>query len=441
MSAEPATIRTLQPSAWGRAIGVLLVAVIVLSVLLQEPVALLFPDATPRWVLFLAIAIPIAGALVLGLSIAYPRVVVDVDGTLRVRGRVVPPSDIVGVRRSVSSGPSAGYLVYTLVARGGRSIRVLVAGAPIRGLDLDQLGVLRDVVATSEIPVAADAADVERAIVGQNLLADGRRAEVDRDRALRELDGLRGVPYRAASTSGARVSEENAVEAPEPDILAEPVGAASDAWSAAVETDDADAARQLATAAAGTRMLRRVALGAFVVTCLVAAGVLITLVVREASGAWVGNASDDPLVTAMVVALGLTLFTGIGWGLSADVDDARARELSRRWLAEASEPQRERGLPAPFHAAWMRAPGGRLAGLGLFVFGMVAMVTVIGGPVALFGDFGAPLVGGVLTVIGLVLSGAGLWGWFARRRAHARRIEWLLEVAGERVHGGDPHSR
>ncbi|HLU64065.1 MAG TPA: hypothetical protein VKY66_06000, partial [Protaetiibacter sp.] len=107
MSADPTSLRTLQPSAWRRAVGLGIVAVLVLSVVLQEPVSALLPEGTPRWLLFLAIALPIAGALVLGLSWAYPRVLLAADGTLRVRGRVVPLGEVVGLRRSVSSGPSA----------------------------------------------------------------------------------------------------------------------------------------------------------------------------------------------------------------------------------------------------------------------------------------------------------------------------------------------
>jgi len=37
----------------------------------------------------------------------------------------------------------------------------------------------------------------------------------------------------------------------------------------------------------------------------------------------------------------------------------------------------------------------------------------------------------------VALGVAALWVWFARRRAYVRRVEWLLEVAGDRVHEGD----
>lgn len=436
MSADPTSLRTLQPSAWRRAVGLGIVAVLVLSVVLQEPVSALLPEGTPRWLLFLAIALPIAGALVLGLSWAYPRVLLAADGTLRVRGRVVPLGEVVGLRRSVSSGPSAGYLVYTFATSDGRTIRVLVAGAPIRGLDLEQLGVLREAVAASGIRSAVNAAEVERAIIGQNLLADGRRAEVDRERALRELDGLRGVAHRENPVPASRAESEAAAV-----VAVDSDAARADDWALQAADDDREAARMVDAASGGTRMLRRLALVAFVLTCLVGVGVLITLVVREASGAWVGDVSSDALVTSFVIVLALALVTGIVWGVAADVDDAQRRRLAQRWLTDASPEQRERGLPSPFHAAWMRVPGGRMTGFALFVVGMVAMLTVVGGPVALFGGFGPPAIGAVVTVVGLVLSALALWGWFARRRAHARRVEWLLEVAGERVHGGEAPTR
>src|SRR5690606_32958418 len=318
VSADPTSLRTLQPFAWRRAVGLGIVAVLVLSVVLQEPVSALLPEGTPRWLLFLAIALPIAGALVLGLSWAYPRVLLAADGTLRVRGRVVPLGEVVGLRRSVSSGPSAGYLVYTFATSDGRTIRVLVAGAPIRGLDLEQLGVLREAVAASGIRSAANAAEVERAIIGQNLLADGRRAEVDRERALRELDGLRGVAHREDPVPASRAESEAAAV-----VAAESDAARADDWALQVADDAREAARMVDAASGGTRMLRRVALVAFVLTCLAGVGVLITLVVREASGAWVGDVSSDALVTTFVIVLALALVTGIVWGVAADVDDAQ----------------------------------------------------------------------------------------------------------------------
>ena len=78
-----------------------------------------------------------------------------------------------------------------------------------------------------------------------------------------------------------------------------------------------------------------------------------------------------------------------------------------------------------------------MAGLALLVLGMVALLAVIGGPVALAGSYAAPAVGIAATIVGVVLGGVALWLWFARRRAYARRVEWLLEVAGPRVREGD----
>ena len=78
-----------------------------------------------------------------------------------------------------------------------------------------------------------------------------------------------------------------------------------------------------------------------------------------------------------------------------------------------------------------------MAGLALLVLGMVALLAAIGGPVALAGSYGPPVLGIVATIVGVVLGVAALWVWFARRRAYARRVEWLLEVAGARMHDGD----
>ncbi len=428
----PATPRVLQPAAWRRAIAPLVIAVLVLSVLLQEPVAALLPAETPRVLVFLAIAVPIVAAVVLGLSAAYPRVLVDADGALRVRGRTVRPSEIVAARRAVSAGGGSAYLVLTLRTDAGRGIRVLVAGAPIRGLDLEQLRVLRDVVAASAIP-AKRVSESERAFLSENVLASGRRVDVDRGLILRELDSLRGAGFAGLGPldDGAEVPERGESA---PGV----VGAASAPGAAAADAaaDDAAAERELATATRGTALARRVAFWVAVAAAAATAALLIVLVVMEAAGTDFGAADEDPLAAAMTIAIGVALVAGLVWAVAADVDDARRRAASRRWLAAASGEQRRAGLPGVFHAAWLRAPGGRMTGLALFVLAMAAFVTVVGGPVALAQGYGPAAVGVIATIVGLGLCGLALWGWIARRRAHTRRVEWLVEVAGERVRGG-----
>lgn len=78
-----------------------------------------------------------------------------------------------------------------------------------------------------------------------------------------------------------------------------------------------------------------------------------------------------------------------------------------------------------------------MAGLALLVLGMAALFAVIGGAVAIVDSNGPVVVGVGAVVVGLVLGVLALWAWFARRRAYARRVEWLLEVAGARVHETD----
>ncbi|MBN9141863.1 MAG: hypothetical protein J0H23_13665 [Micrococcales bacterium] len=422
-SAAPAA-RVLQPAAWRRSIVPILVAVLVLSVVLQEPVAALLPAATPRALVFLAIAVPVVAALVVGLGIAYPRILVEADGALRVRGRTVRPSEIVGVRRSVSAGGGAAYLVLMLRTAAGRRIRVLVAGTPIRGLDGEQLRMLREAVAASGIPFRAESAS-ERAFLSESVLASGRGVEADRNLVLRELDQLRGAPYRAPSGD----------DAPSPDAEVADALVARGRFGAAL-ADDGDAGRALATDARATRLARRIAFWVFVIACVIAAGMLVVLVIMEATGTDFGAADEDPLTAAMSFAILAALVTGVAWAVAADADDSRNRAISLRWLAAASEEQRRRGLPTPFHTAWLRPPGGRMAGLGLLVLGMVALMTVIGGPVALAQGYGPPWVGIVVTIAGAALGALALWLWLRRRRAHSSRVEWLIGVAGEQASGG-----
>lgn len=429
MSAPPTpAARVLQPAAWRRAIAPIVVAVLVLSVVLQEPVAALLPSATPRVIVFAAIAVPVVVALALGLGAAYPKVVMTPDGALRVRGRHIRPSEIVRVRRAVSSGGGAAYLVLTLGTTSGRGVRVLVAGTPIRGLDAEQLGMLREVVVASAIPAARDS-ESERAFLSESVLASGRRVEADRGLVLRELDELRGVAYRPESEQTHPTPTD---EVPDAD------------GARAVMADDRAAAERLAESTGPSRLARRIALWVFVLICAAAAVLLVVLVVMESAGTDFGAADEDPLTAAMSVAMLLALLTGIGWAVAADVDDARIRAVSQGWLAEASDAQRARGLPTPFHAAWLRAPGGRMAGFGLLVLAVVALLTLIGGPVALAQGFGPPAVGVVVTIVGVVLAVLAWWLWSARRRAHARRVEWLIGAAGERATGpdlGDPSTR
>lgn len=425
--------RTLQPAAWRRAVVPIVVAVIVFGVLLQEPLSALFPAGTSRWLVFAVIAVVVVAALVGGLSLAYPRVVRGADGVLRVRGARIAPDEIVSAHRALSGSGAAAYLVYTLRTSAGRGLRILVAGTPILGLGAGELAVLREVIASSRIPVAAAADENLRAFVGQNVLATGRRAEMDRELLLRELDGLRGVTPAAADASapaGATAAAEVAASAPDA-----PAGAPqSDAARAEqFARDDADAVRLLAAPTRVTRLVRRVALAVFALACAGAAVLLVVLVVMEAQGTDFGAADEDPLVFAMLVVILAAIATGILWAVAADVDDARRRATSRRWSAEADPELAARGLPTPFHAAWLRAPGGRMAGLGMFVGGMLALVLVIGGPVLLAQEVAPAAVGILVTVLGAALSAVGIWGWYARRTARARRVAWLVEAAGARV--------
>lgn len=424
MTAVPAVParRVLQPTGWVRAVGSMVVAVIVLSVVLQEPVAALLPPTTPRVLVFVAIALPVIVLIGGGLSVAYPRITVDASGVLRVRGRTVSPAELVSVRRSVSAGRGSAYLVLTFRTAAGRGIRVLVAGAPVRGLGADQLRVLRDAVSASAIPVRGDAAS-ERAFLSESLLATGRRVEVDRELVLRELGQLLGEPHRGPAADGA-----SSVETPE---VAAPSEAVADA-----DADDAAAALTLATQTGTSRLVRRLAFWLTVLACAGAAILLVVLVAMEATGAHLGAADEDPLTAAMSIAIAVALLAGLAWAVAADANDARTRALGLRWLATASDDARGRGLPAPFHAAWFRAPGGRTAGLGLLVLGVVAILAFVGGLVALTQGVAAPAVGTIVTAVGGLLGAGALWLWFARRRAYSLRVEWLLEVAGPRAGGG-----
>ncbi|PZQ87830.1 MAG: hypothetical protein DI534_13720 [Leifsonia xyli] len=441
-SAAPARVLVLQPAAWRRAIAPMIVAVMVLSIVLQDPVAQVLPAGTPRPLVFLAIAVSVMAAVVLGLAAAYPKITVGADGVLRVRGRSVRPGELVRVRRSVSRGGGAAYLVLTFDTDAGRRIRVLVAGAPVRGLNIEQLRLLREAAAASAIPTARDSAQ-ERAFLSESVLASGRRVEVDRGLVLRELDELRGVQFGApaadavdAAGAESGATAEAAPVAPAPQ---------QEGRFGAARGDDVAAEETLAIAARATRRARRVAVWVFVAACVAASTVLVILVIMEITGTDFGAADEDPMTAAMGILILVAVLAGIAWAIAADVDDARHRAVSQRWLAEASPEQRLRGIPTPFHAAWLRAPGGRMAGFGLFVLGMLALMAVVGGPVALAQGFGPPAVGIVVTIAGALAAGAGLWAWLARRRAHARRVEWLIGVAGEQAAAGpalgDPTTR
>lgn|GEM_PF-2111132 len=411
--------RTLQPAAWRRAAGVILSSAIMLGAVLQAPVVLLLPETAPRWLVAIAVGVVCGVVLAVGLGIAYPRIEVEADGALRVRGARIEPQQIVSVRRSLSAEASAAYLVYLLRTESGRRLRVLVAGTPIRGLGSAELAVLREVIEASAIPAADDAQQV-RTFVSENVLASGRRAEMNRGLVLHELGQLAGRHASAQSSSPTELVPPAKVT-PQDDLAPE---FRADDWAA----EDA-----LVSATAGRRRFRKIAFGGFVLACVATSVLLVIMVIREATGVDFGAANEDPEVFAMLIMMLVALGAGILWAIAADIDDAGCRRVSREWLATSPAERVERGLPTPFHTAWLQQPGGRMTSFALLVIGVVALFVLIAGPMLLVSSDAPISVGIAVTAVGVALSVGGIWGWVARRRARAHRVEWLVGAVGPRV--------
>ena len=425
MTAAVSEKRVLQPSAWGRAAFALIFSTILLAVMLHVPVGLLFPEETRPLLPVIAIIVVTLGSIGGGLARAYPRVWVDAQGALHVRGRTIAPQEITGATRAIARG-RANTFTYRLHTASGFRVRILAAHTTLRTLSHPQLAVLREVIEASSIPhSAASLAEV----IAADALASGHYAAVDKQMLLDELDSVLNPSttaegYTAVAADGT-VAE---VKRPTPEQV--------EALLAQIEADDATATADLATRTPFFRIARAIGGWLAGLIAIAIAGLLIVILVIEGGGHDFGSAAEEPLVMAMVLLLAGFAVAYVVWSVLADLHDTQLRRAGRAWLASASEEQLRRGLPAPYARGWKTGPGGRTVTIGVIVLGCIALLAVIAGPITMGDHSNIPLYAswGIL-VAGVVLSVATFIWWTHVRHLTRASTVWLVGAMGQRVTG------
>lgn len=399
----------IQGSPLRRNLVLILVAGVLLGVVLGQPLALVLGGELNPLV-SLGVAVVAVAALWFGLRLAYRPLAYDPEArTVRFGGRTVPLQTVTEAWRSVGVGPQSSNLLYRFRSAEGPTARVLVAGSPYRGLDQAGLAVLADFVRL--LPLRVEDPDAaRRGALASNVIGDGTWVPVTAQTLLEELD-----------------------PAPLPPSVPEPAAAPVFGQDAAAQhADDEAAAEALNALPAGARLTRRIAGVLFWLVVAVASVLLVIGVILEAGGETVGNAGG--IVAAVALALGLT---GITRTIAADLDVRQRRRAGARWLAESSAQQRERGLPAPYAAAWLEpAPGHRSLGVAGYLLGIIGLFFGLGGLVLLFGEFDhpfGPAGPAVILVIGLLVSALAIWIWVRWRRRRRTDAQRLIEALGPRL--------
>lgn len=406
----------IQTPPWRRNLMLVIVAGIVLGFVVSRLFATFAEHPAEHAAWIGGTTVVVLGILVLSLNAAYPPVSYDpVARTVRFGSRTVPIDTVNEAWRTVSAAPQSANVVYRFRSTQGPSARVLVAGRPFRGLDEAGRAALADFVRLA--PIRTDDPNAaHRDALASNLLGDSKRVRVSSDYLVRELEASND-PSAAFGDAPATIPPT----AMPPDLDA-------------MEADDQAAARVIAALPPGPRVVRRVAGLLLALSVVVAIVLLVIAVVREGSGDRVG---DEAVLVVLWILLAFAV-TGAARTIAADLDVRQRRSAAGRWLSEADDQQRGRGLPAPFAAAWLEpAPGHRTLGVVSFTLGVVSMFLTLAGLVLLFGDIDEPPFGvdGSVTVllVGLACGAIAIWGWVRYRRRRRHDAQWVVEVLGPRV--------
>jgi hypothetical protein len=409
------------------------------SVVLASPASALFAGLGAggwSWALgFVAVWVVFAGGIVAGVSIAYGTVQWDPERRVaRLRGREVSLDSITEAWRSLSTGANgAAYLHYRFVSTEGASVRLLVAGRPMKGLDADDLKDLRRFVA--ELPLQVPSAgkdelsDRQRA-AAVNLTSGGGKSRVSRETLLEELAPGNGVQ----PVGGIRIPTAEPVNAA-PAGVGGLRGAISLIEAARLDqqwqADDTEALAVLAEKGRASRRLRRV-LGWLTVAAggIAFASVVLAAVDEEVRGLLDSDSESWLKVVIVAGILGGIAFY-LAWCAAADSDVRHRRGLAREWIETRDDRERERGLAEPFLLAWGE-PVRRLPN----AVGFIALV--IGLFAILVGTFVPAEEGQAIgRVIALVLGLAGVI-WFglvvaASLRRRSADAEEKVVLGGLRV--------
>lgn len=376
-------------------------------------------------------------------------------GTASFGGRTVPLASVTRAVRGLSAGAGAAYLTYRFFSTDGPSVRVLVAGQPLKGLDAEGVAELIRFVEAAPIAERSRPGGLsdQQAALADALTESGGKSEVGKRLVLEELRSL----FEAKTPGAPTVPDTGTAEATSRDPLAPPI--ALDAAGMELpdrprmtqgevedlvrqwEEDDADADAYLRAHPAPFVTLRPILVLLIVIAALVSAIALVVAVVAETTSG--SRLDEDANAVASLWIVGPGLLSVLLYLVWCGMADAQVRHLQRvahAWLATRDPQQRTRGLAAPLLNAWGQpAPGTRSARAFGFAGSVVGGLAFLIGLVLFFDDSDdfldadGPLLATLLTVIGGAVLVAGIVGlvWsYRRRRAGARE---LVVLAGWRL--------
>ncbi|NYD70975.1 hypothetical protein [Herbiconiux flava] len=405
------------------------------------------------WVLgFLTAWAIIAGALLLGLHLAYGGLVwYPSERAVELRGRRVPVDTITEAWRSLSSNGTATYVVYRFVSTEGPSVRLLVAGRPMKGLDAAGVKALARFV--RELPLVVPDArpdvlgdtdaprltDRQRA-AAVSLTTGGGKSRVGRETLLTELgadeptDGDHLEPAAPAddepaylppaSTRRHRPAGDRVV------ISAREAARLEREW----EADDQHAERMLAADPGRAQTFRRLFFWLTVGSLTVAVIAIVLAIVGEDSSDGLLGSLDDDLVVALIIGPGLLgLLFYIGLCAASDAQLRHVRRLGRRWLDERSRDDPEvqtRGLAASLLAAWVGSAL-RLRSVLAFLLCLLGSFIVVAS--VFFFTENSPLGGALCLAIGVALVVVAVLLFLRVQRRKRADAEQLVLLGGWRV--------
>jgi hypothetical protein len=407
--------------------------------LFDSPLA--FPVGAAAWFVGLL-------ALVLGLSVLPYRSLSwdEHAGTATFGSSSVPLSSITRVERAVSAGAGSVSIVYRFFAADGPTVRVLVAGRPMKGLDLDDLVEFRRFVAALPIvePTRVDGLTDEQSTVVDALSDTGGRSDVGKRLLLEELAALidpngtaRPAEHGQPDAEGDPVAPPlppapGSESTPRTVLSAEEADVLERRW----QRDDEDAVAFLSTQSVPAATARRVFFWITALAVLAAVVAIVIAVVLEQSNGSLDSDTNDLVGLAVISSAVVGAVAYLAWCAAADAQVRRIQALAREWLASRDPEQRTRGLAAPFLSAWTEpAPGTRLiralSYVGATLGGLVVLVVIV---VAVIEDEVLPPLGlSLAAAIGVAITAASIVGFVSTGRSRRKAREQLVLLAGWRL--------
>lgn len=367
-------------------------------------------------------------------------------GTATFGRRTVPLSSVTRAVRSVSQSSGSISIVYRFFSTEGPSVRVLVAGRPMTGIDQDALAELRRFIEAVPIadPPQKDGLTDEQSTVADAISDLEGSSDVGKRLLLEELDGALGPeeqPDGGATAPGTRTPLDPLAPPPparesdvptRPSLSSEEAAALAEQW----ERDDRDAAACIAENRVSAATVRRVFFWATVLAAIAAAAGIAFGVVLETIDGWIDSDTNDVISLTVAGSAVVGVLSYFGWCAAADAHVRRRQALARLWLESRGPEQRTRGLAPQLLEPWAEpAPGTRLiralayvgstlGGLGL----LVPLAVVLADD-----DDLTPIAILVTALIGAVMMGLSIVGFVRTARARRESRRQFVLLAGWRL--------